>query len=65
MRKLRKLPKPNVIRRTTTRETNVGKIETEFEQEYQAFIQELRNKKDKDEKVTETETTQDIQPDRQ
>jgi len=65
MRKLRKLPKPNVIRRTTTRETNVGKIETEFEQEYQAFIQELRNKKDKDEKVTETETTQDIQPDKQ
>jgi hypothetical protein len=65
MRKLRKLPKPNVIRRTTTRETNVGKIEAEFEQEYQAFIQELRNKKDKDEKVTETETTQDIQSDKQ
>ena len=65
MRKLRRLPKPNVIRRTINRETNVGKIEAEFEQEYQAFIQELRNKKDKDEKVTETETTQDIQPDKQ
>ena len=65
MRKLRRLPKPNVIRRTITRETNIGKIEAEFEQEYQAFIQELRNKKEKNEKVTETETTQDIQPDRQ
>lgn len=65
MRKLRRLPKPNVIRRTITRETNIGKIEEEFEKEYQAFIQALRNKKEKNEKVTETETTQDIQPDKQ
>ena len=73
MRKLRRLPKPIVIRKPVIRKpvnrTNenpkLGTIESDFEAEYQAFIQELRNKKEKNEKVTETETTQDIQSDRQ
>ena len=68
MRKLRRLPKPRVIRKPikkTDETTKIGPIESDFEAEYQAFIQELRNKKEKNEKVTETETTQDIQPDRQ
>lgn len=68
MRKLRRLPKPRVIRKSikkTDETTKIGPIESDFEAEYQAFIQELRNKKEKNEKVTETETTQDIQPDRQ
>ena len=67
MRKLRRLPKPRVIRKPVkkTDETlNIGPIENDFEAEYQAFIQELRNKKEKNEKVTETKTTQDIQSDR-
>lgn len=67
MRKLRRLPKPRVIRKPVkkTDETpNIGPIESDFEAEYQAFIHELKNKKEKNEKVTETDTTQDIQPDR-
>lgn len=67
MRKLRRLPKPRVIRKpikNTDETPRLGPIESDFEAEYQAFIQELRNKKEKNEKVTETETTQDIQPDR-
>lgn len=68
MRKLRRLPKPRVIRKPikkTDETPKIGPIESDFEAEYQAFIQELRNKKEKNEKVIETETTQDIQPDRQ
>lgn len=68
MRKLRRLPKPRVIRKPikkTDKTPKIGLIESDFEAEYQAFIQELRNKKEKNEKVTETEITQDIQPDRQ
>ena len=68
MRKLRRLPKPIVIRKPVNRTNEnpkLGTIESDFEAEYQAFIQKLRNKKEKNEKVTETETTQDIQPDRQ
>ena len=68
MRKLRRLPKPRVIRKTikkTDETLKIGPIESDFEAEYQAFIQELRKKKEKNEKVTETETTQDIQSDRQ
>ena len=68
MRKLRRLPKPRVIRKPikkTDETPKIGTIESDFEAEYQAFIQELRNKKEKNEKVTETETTQDIQSDRQ
>lgn len=68
MRKLRRLPKPIVIRKPVNRTNEnlkLGTIESDFEAEYQAFIQELRNKKEKNEKVTETETTQDIQSDRQ
>lgn len=67
MRKLRRLPKARVIRKTikkTDETSNIGPIESDFEAEYQAFIQELRNKKEKNEKVTETEATQDIQSDR-
>lgn len=65
MRKLKRLPK--VIRKHIKKidETqNIGQIENDFEAEYQAFIQELRNKKENNEKVTKTETTQDIQSDR-
>lgn len=68
MRKLRRLPKPRVIRKPikkTDKTPKICPIESDFEAEYQAFIQELRNKKEKNEKVTETEITQDIQPDRQ
>ena len=64
MRKLKRLPKPKVIRKhiKKTYETqNIDQIENDFEAEYQAFIQELRNKKENNEKVTKTETTQDIQ----
>ena len=66
MRKLRRLPKPRVIRKhvRTNENPRLGPIESDFEAEYQAFIQDLRNKKEKNEKVTETDTTQDIQPDR-
>ena len=68
MRKLKRLPKTRVIRKTIkkTGETpKISQIESDFEAEYQAFIQELRNKKEKNEKVTETESIQDIQSDRQ
>ena len=67
MRKLRRLPKPIVIRKPikkTDETQKIGTIESDFEAEYQAFIQELRNKKEKNEKVTETEPPQDIQSDR-
>lgn len=67
MRKLRRLPKPRIIRKPvkkTDENPNIGPIESDFEAEYQAFIQELRNRKEKNEKVTETKTTQDIQSDR-
>ena len=68
MRKLRRLPKPIVIRKPVNRTNEnpkLGTIESDFEAEYQAFIQKLRKKKEKNEKVTETETPQDIQSDRQ
>ena len=68
MRKLRRIPKQRVIRnpiKKTDENPRLGPIESDFEAEYQAFIQELRNKKEKNEKVTETEAPQDIQPDRQ
>lgn len=68
MRKLKRLPKARVIRKTikkTGKTPNIGFIESDFEAEYQAFIQELRNKKEKNEKIAETEIIQDIQSDRQ
>ena len=68
MRKLRRLPKPRVIRKPikkTDETPKIGPTESAFAAEYQAFIQKLRNKKEKNEKVTETETPQDIQSDRQ
>lgn len=64
MRKLKILPKQRVIRKPikkTDETQNIVQIENDFEAEYQAFIQELRNKKENNEKVTKTETTQDIQ----
>lgn len=64
MRKLKRLPKQRVIRKPikkTDETPKIGTIENDFEAEYQAFIQELRNKKENNEKVTKTETTQDIQ----
>lgn len=67
MRKLKRLPKTRVIRKTikkTDKTSKISQIESDFEAEYQAFIQELRNKKEKNEKVTETESIQDIQSDR-
>ena len=65
MRKARHLPKPRKIRRPVIKpvdETpNLGPIESDFEAEYQAFIEELRSKKEKNEIHSEKETTQDIQ----
>lgn len=64
MRKLKRLPKQRVIRKhikKTDETPKIGTIESDFEAEYQAFIKELRNKKENNEKVTKTETTQDIQ----
>ena len=52
MRKLRRLPKPIVIRKPVNRTNEnpkLGTIESDFEAEYQAFIQELRNEKEKNE----------------
>ena len=60
MRKLRRIPKQRVMRRPlvpkTIEETlELDAIESDFE--------ELRSRKEKNEKVTETSDTQDIQPD--
>ena len=67
MRKARLLPKPRKIRRPIFKpadETpNLGPIESDFEAEYQAFIQELRSKKEQDEEPPKEDSPQDIQPD--
>lgn len=68
MRKLRRIPKQRALRRPLVPKTidetlELDAIESDFEAEYQAFIQELRSRKEKNEKVTETSNTQDIQPD--
>ena len=67
MRKARHLPKPRKIRkpieRTIDENPKLGPIESDFEAEYQAFIQELRSKKENNETPSETEAPQDIQPD--
>ena len=52
-----------LVPKTIEETLELDAIESDFEAEYQAFIQELRNRKEKNEKVTETSDTQDIQPD--
>lgn len=67
MRKARHLPKPRKIRKPVIKPVDetpkLGQIESDFEAEYQAFIQELRSKKENNETPSETEAPQDIQSD--
>ena len=72
MRKARHIPKPRKIRKPVAKPTEktlidetpkLGQIESDFEAEYQAFIQELRSRKGNNETTSETEAPQDIQPD--
>ena len=66
MRKLRRLPKPRIRKHPIPKQDetpNLGPIESDFEAEYQAFIQELRSKKEQNEEPPKEDSPQDIQPD--
>ena len=63
MRKLRRLPKPR-IRNNVVKPTD-NLIVEDFELDYQEFIKDLKDKREKDEKATQEENIQDIQSDRQ
>ena len=68
MRKLRRLPKPRIrpkIENKVVSENIESIVVDNFEFEYQEFIKNLKQKKEKDETFTQEEYIQDIQSDRQ
>ena len=68
MRKLRRLRKPRIrpkIENKVVSENIESIVVDNFELEYQEFIKNLKQKKEKDETFTQEEYIQDIQSDRQ
>lgn len=68
MRKMKRLRKPRIrpkIENKVVSENIESIIVDDFELEYQEFIKNLKQKKEKDETFTQEENIQDIQSDRQ